>query len=64
MTRKERSEAYLKEHGVKINPHLPDIDTKGIKSAEEILRRAVAAFLASQIAADLASGNDVQESAR
>lgn len=64
MTRKERSEAYLKEHGVRINPHLPDIDTKGVKSAEEILRRAVAAFLASQIAADLAAGNDVQESAR
>ena len=64
MTRKERSEAYLQEHGVRINPHLPDIDSKGIRPAEEILRRALAAFLASQIAADLAGGNDVQESAR
>ncbi len=64
MTRKERSEAYLQEHGVKINPNLPDIESNTqIKSGEAILRRAVAAMLASQIAVDLGEGNNVQESA-
>lgn len=65
MTRKERSEAYLQAHQVKINPVLPEIapDAK-VKPAEEILRRAVAAMLASQIAADIASGNDAQKSAQ
>ncbi len=65
MTRKERSEAYLQEHGVKINPNLPDIDPDAnVRPAEEILRRAVAAFLTAQIAVDLAERNDVQESAK
>lgn len=64
MTRKERSEAYLQAHQVKINPVLPEIapDAK-VKPAEEILRRAVAAMLASQIAVDLASDSNVRESA-
>ena len=64
MTRKERSEAYLQAYGVTINPNLPELapDVK-VKPAEEILRRAVTAMLASQIAVDLASGNNVQESA-
>lgn len=64
MTRKERSEAYLQKHGVKINPNLPDIDAAGIKPAEEVLRRALSAFLAAQIAVDLAEGNQVEESAK
>lgn len=59
MTRKERSEAYLKAHGIKINPNLPDMGTDvTVKPAEEILRRAVAALLATQVAIELAEGND------
>lgn len=64
MTRQERSEAYLQEHGIKINPRLPETSSvTGIKSGEAILRRAVAALLASQIACDLGAGNNVRDSA-
>ena len=65
MTRKERSEAYLQAHQVKINPVLPELGPEEkIKPAEEILRRAVAAMLSAQIAVDLAEDNDVHESAQ
>lgn len=65
MTRKERSEAYLQKRGVKINPNLPDIEPVAkMHTAEEILRRALAAFLACQIAVDIADGSDAQESAK
>lgn len=59
MTRKERSEAYLNAHGIKINSNLPDMGTDvRVKPAEEILRRAVAALLATQVAIELAEGED------
>lgn len=59
MTRKERSEAYLKAHGIKINPNLPDMGADvTVKPAEEILRRAVSALLAAQVAIEIAeTGN-------
>lgn len=59
MTRKERSEAYLNAHDIKINPNLPELDADvKVKLAEEILRRAVSALLAAQVAIELAEGND------
>lgn len=65
MTRKEQSEAYLQAHQIKINPNLPDLkpDT-AIKSPDEILRRALAALLISQIAIDTANNNNAPVSAR
>ena len=65
MTRKEQSEAYLQAHQIKINPNLPDLEPDtAIKSPDEILRRALAALLISQIAIDTANNNDPPVSAR
>lgn len=64
-SRKERSEKILAKHKVAINPNLPDnIDDEGrIKSPEEIVRRAVTAFITCQIAIDICNDNGASESA-
>ena len=63
MTRKERSEAFLRKNGVKINPNLPELTPGTFRTQDEILRRSVAAFLAAQIAIDLVNGRSGAESA-
>ena len=64
--RKERSEKILAKHKVMINPHLPRIEDKDeahIKSPEEIVKRAVTAFITTQIAIDICTDNGALESA-
>ncbi len=64
-TRKQRTEQFLKKNGIAVNPNLPEIepeDIARIKSPEEIVRRAVTAFITAQIAIDICSGNGAAES--
>ena len=65
LQRKERSEKILNKHNIRINTELPVIEDKdAIKSPEEILKRAVTALFAAQIAMDcLNSETEVEESA-
>lgn len=66
MDRKSKSEETLAKHGVKINPNLPPIESEEeaeFKSPEEIVKRAVTAFLTAQIAIDIMDGNGARESA-
>lgn len=66
LTRKQRSEKLLRDFGVQINPNLPEIDPEDkaeIKSPEEIVRRAVTAFITAQIAIDICNDNGAAESA-
>lgn len=63
--RKERSEKVLAKHKVMINPNLPNIETEDeaeIKSPEEIVKRAVTAFITVQIAIDICNDNGALES--
>lgn len=63
--RKERSEKVLAKHKVMINPNLPRIENEDeaeIKSPEEIVKRAVTAFITVQIAIDICNGNGALES--
>ena len=65
LTRKQRTEQLLKKHSIAINPNLPEIESEekaNIKSPEEIVRRAVTAFITAQIAIDICSGNGAAES--
>lgn len=64
--RKARSEKVLAKHGVMINPNLPRIENEDevkIKSPEEIVKRAVAAFITAQIAIDICNNDGASESA-
>lgn len=65
-SRKERSEKILAKHKVAINPNLPGNidDVSRIKSPEEIVRRAVTAFITCQIAIDICNDNGASESAK
>ena len=65
-SRKERSEKILAKHKVAINPNLPGYidDESRIKSPEEIVKRAVAAFITCQIAIDICNDNGALESAK
>lgn len=65
-SRTERSEKILKKHNVTINPNLPRIENEDevkIKSPEEIVKRAVTAFITVQIAIDICNNNGASESA-
>ena len=64
-SRKERSEKILAKHKVAINPNLPGNvdDVERLKSPEEIVKRAVTAFIACQIAIDICNDNGALESA-
>ncbi len=65
MDRKAKSEKILAKYQIKINPNLPQIENEDearIKSPEEIVKRAVTAFLTAQIAIDAMSGNGAKES--
>lgn len=55
MTRKERSEAFLQAHNIKINPNLPALGETTVKPPEVLLRRALTALLAAQVAIDTAN---------
>ena len=63
MTRKEQSEAFLQAHQIKINPHLPDLVETAVKAPEVLLRRALTALLAAQVAIDAAEDHSVIASA-
>lgn len=66
-SRKERSEKLLAKHKVTINPNLPRIENEDeakIKSPEEIVKRAVTAFIVAQIAVDICNENGALESAK
>lgn len=66
MDRKSKSEEILAKYGIKINPNLPRIESEReaqIKSPEEIVKRAVTAFLTAQIAIDIMNENGAAESA-
>ena len=63
MTRKEQSEAILRTHQIKINPHLPEMGKTEIKAPEVLLRRALTALLTAQVAIDAAEDNEVVASA-
>lgn len=63
--RKERSEKLLAKHKVAINPNLPRVENEDeakIKTAEEIVKRAVTAFITVQIAIDICNNNGAAES--
>lgn len=63
--RKESSEKVLAKHKVMINPNLPRIENEDeakIKSPEEIVKRAVTAFITVQIAIDICNNNGALES--
>ena len=65
--RKTRTEQFLRSNNIAINPNLPEIvseENVRIKTPEEIVRRAVTAFVAVQIAIDICKGESVRESAR
>lgn len=65
-SRKERSEKILAKHKIAINPNLPRIENEDeakIKSPEEIVKRAVTAFITVQIAIDICNDNGALESA-
>lgn len=64
--RKERSEKILAKHKVMINANLPRIESEDeahIKSPEEIVKRAVTAFITAQIAIDICNDSGALESA-
>ena len=63
MTRKERSEQFLRKNGIPVNPNLAGLTPGTLKTPDEILRRSVTAFLAAQIAIDLINLRGGQESA-
>lgn len=66
MDRKSKSEKVLEEYKIKINPNLPRIESEDeaqIKSPEEIVKRAVTAFLTAQIAIDIMNDNGAKASA-
>lgn len=65
LTRKQRTEQLLKKHNIAINPNLPRIESEEeakIKSPEEIVMRAVTAFITAQIAIDICNDNGALES--
>lgn len=56
----------MKKQGIPVNPHLPAIESDDevkIKSPEEIMQRALCAFLTAQIGCDVSQGNDLVDSA-
>ncbi len=58
-SRKKRSEDFLSERGIKINPHLPLIESEEevkMKTPEELVKRALAAFLTAMIGIDANHG--------
>lgn len=64
-TRKQRTEQLLKKNGIAVNPNLPEIVSEAdavIRSPEEIVRRAVTAFITAQIAIDICNDNGAAES--
>ena len=64
-SRKERSEKVLAKHKVSINPNLPGIDDsyeKKIRPVDEVLKRALTAFITVQIAIDICNDNGASES--
>lgn len=66
MDRKAKSEKTLEKYKIKINPNLSRIENEEearIKSPEEIVKRAVTAFITAQIAIDVLNGNGAAESA-
>lgn len=65
-SRKSRSEKILTKHSVMINSFLPVIENENeakFKSPEEIVKRAVTAFITAQIAVDICNNNGALESA-
>lgn len=67
MDRKSRSEKVLAKHRIMINPNLPRIENEDeakLRSPEEIVKRAVTAFLTAQIAIDICGSNGAEESAK
>ncbi len=66
-SRKEKSEKVLAKHKIAINPNLPRIETEEeakIKSPEEIVKRAVTAFITVQTAIDICNDNGALESVK
>jgi len=66
--RKERSERFLRERGVLINPNLPRIEDENeakFRTPEEMLKRGICALMTTQIAMDCLSDEDgdIKESA-
>ncbi len=65
--RKARSERFLKEKGVLINPHLPRIEDESearFRTPEEMLKRGICALMITQIAMDcLDEGEGIKDSA-
>lgn len=65
-SRKKRSEEFLIENGVKINPHFPEFmseEEAQLRSPEEALRRCLCTFFAAGIAIDIMNGESGKESA-
>ncbi|SDG60185.1 protein of unknown function [Fontibacillus panacisegetis] len=63
--RKEQSIAYLKDKQVPVLdtlPELPPLEEMGIRSLEEIARRAVALLIVIQYACDINQDNDLEQS--
>ena len=67
MDRKARSEKVLTKHKVAVNKYIPRIEYEKeshIKSPEEIVKRAVTAFLTAQVAIDICNDNGASESVK
>lgn len=63
--RKKRTELFLKEQGIPFNPHLPPIQSEtdvNMKTPEEIVKRAVCAFLTANIGCDVAQSDNILDS--
>lgn len=66
-SRKARSEKLLAKHKVAINPNLPVIENEQqvrFRTPEEIVKRAVTAFITVQIAIDICNDNGALESVK
>lgn len=66
-SRKARSEKLLAKHKVAINPNLPIIKNEQqvrFRTPEEIVKRAVTAFITVQIAIDICNDNGALESVK
>lgn len=67
MDRKARSEKFLLKHKIAVNKYLPRIENEDeakIKSPEELVKRAVTAFITAQIAIDICNHDGSSESVK
>lgn len=65
--RKNRTEQFLRESGIPINPYLPTIaseDEATIRTPEEIMKRALCAFFTAQVGCEAGEGRDIAEAAQ